>query len=50
MSVSTASVALTGTASSEYENLGSAIYQVGVTSVATESEILDMGSQIAARI
>jgi len=38
---------LTGTAASEYENLGSAIYQVGVTSVATESEILDMGSQIA---
>ncbi|MFA5387655.1 MAG: phage tail tape measure protein, partial [Candidatus Paceibacterota bacterium] len=38
---------LTGTTSNEYANLGSAIYEVGVTSVATESEILDMGSQIA---
>lgn len=38
---------LTGTASDQYANLGSSIYQVGVTSVATESEILDMASQIA---
>ena len=38
---------LTKTAGYEYENLGSAIYQVGVTSVATEKEILDMASEIA---
>lgn len=38
---------LTHTAGYEYANLGSAIYQVGITSVATEKEILDMASEIA---
>ena len=38
---------LTHTAGTDYENLGSAIYQVGVTSVATEQEILNMASEIA---
>ena len=38
---------LTKTAGYEYENLGSSIYQVGITSVATEKEILDMASEIA---
>lgn len=38
---------LTQTSAAEYENLASAIYQVGVTSVATESEILAMMSSIA---
>ena len=38
---------LTHTAGSDYENLGSAIYQVGITSVATEQEILNMASEIA---
>lgn len=38
---------LTGTSASEYDNLSAAIYQAGVTSVATEQEILEMGSQIA---
>ena len=38
---------LTHTAGSDYEALGSAIYQVGITSVATEQEILNMASEIA---
>lgn len=38
---------LTQTAGSEYENLASSIYQVGVTSVATEGQILEMMSQIS---
>lgn len=38
---------LTKTAGDEYENLGSSIYQVGVTSIATEGEILEVASQIA---
>lgn len=38
---------LTGTSASEYNNLTAAIYQAGVTSVATEQEILNMGSEIA---
>ena len=38
---------LTHTAGSDYEALGSAIYRVGITSVATEQEILDMASEIA---
>lgn len=38
---------LTSTAANEYENLASAIYATGVTSVATEGEILAITEQIA---
>lgn len=38
---------LTETPADEFANLGSAIYQVGITSVATESQILAVASQIA---
>lgn len=38
---------LTGTSASEYQNLAAAIYQTGVTSVATEGEILKMTTEIA---
>lgn len=38
---------LTQTPANEFANLGSAIYQVGITSVATESQILAVAQQIA---
>lgn len=38
---------LTGTAESEIGNLASSIYQTGITSVATEQQILEVASQIA---
>lgn len=38
---------LTGTTADEYENLSSAIYEVGVNSVATESAILSTATQIS---
>ena len=38
---------LTKTSGTMYENLASSIYQVGITSVATEGEILDMAAEIA---
>lgn len=38
---------LTQTSATKYENLASAIYQTGITSVATESQILSTASQIA---
>lgn len=38
---------LTNTAAEEYEKLASSIYQTGVTSVATESQILSTATQIA---
>lgn len=38
---------LTGTVGSEYEQLASAIYQTGITAVATEAEILAVSEQIA---
>lgn len=53
VSVDTASIAfgrianLLDVPTSEFENLGSAIYEVGISSVATESEILSTSQQIA---
>lgn len=38
---------LTGTTADQYSNLASAIYQTGITSVATESDILAVTEQIA---
>lgn len=38
---------LTGTASTEYRNLASAIYETGINSIATEGQILKTASQIA---
>lgn len=38
---------LTQTSATKYENLASAIYQTGITSVATESQILSTATQIA---
>ena len=39
---------LTDTSQDQFENIGSAVYQVGVKSVATETEILNMSQAIAA--
>ena len=38
---------LTGASQSSFENIGSAIYEVGVNSVATETEIMNVAQEIA---